>query len=280
MRVLIINIGPYGDVLRTTVLLNEFKNDSVYWLTSNKNIDILNSKFIKKLFFIEDLSDEYYSIKYDLVISLNEEYPFKEDVKYDKLIGIKNDGTYTDDSAYWFNMSLASKYDKCVANKLKKQNKKSYNQILIEMIGGKWEDQEYIFEYENIESNKIGLISTIDGVFKSKRWNGFNELYEILKNKYDIEFLEWKSSIKEHINDINKCGLIICPDTFGMHAAIAMKKKIITIFNCTSPYEIYGYGRMKKIVSPLYSKYFYTKEYNEELSNSINVNKIIKQISI
>lgn len=277
MNVLIINLGPHGDVLRTTILLNEFKIDNIYWLTSVRNVDILNSKLIKKLFFIENLSNEYYLINYDLVISLNEEYPFKKDVKYQKLIGVYED-KYTDDSSEWFNMSLISKYGLEKANNLKKVNKKSYNQILIEMVGGIWNEQKYVFDYEKIESNKIGIINTVNGIWKSKKWNGFQELYDKLKNNYDVEFLDFKPTIKEHIKDINRCGLIICPDTFGMHIGIALNKKVITLFNGTSYNEIYDYGILIKIISPLYDKYFYCKEYNEELSNSINVDDIIKYI--
>ena len=278
MNVLIINIGPHGDVLRTTILLNEFKNDNIYWLTSFKNIDILNSKLIKKLFFIENISKDYYSIEYDLVVSLNEEYPFKEDVKYKKIIGVKKDLSYTKDSSYWFDMSLISKYGIEKSNELKKENKKSYNQILIEMIGKNWKKQKYNFNYIPINSNKIGLIKSTNGIWKSKKWNGFDELYNILKKNYDVSFLGLKSTIKEHINDINNCGLIVCPDTFGLHVAIALEKKVLSIFNCTSPHEIYNYGTLTKIISPFYDKYFYTKEYNDELSNSISVDCIYEKI--
>jgi len=274
MNVLIINIGPHGDVLRTTILLNQFKHSNIYWLTSVRNIDILNSKLIKKLFFIEDLSPDYHSIKYDLVISLNEEYPFQEDVESEKIVGVKKDLSYTEESEYWFNMSLISKYGSCLANRLKKDNRKSYNQILIEMVGGEWNNQEYIIDYELINSNKIGLIKSVNGSWKSKQWNGFDELYNILSKNYDVSFLELKPTIKEHIEDINKCGLIICPDTFGMHVAIALKKRVIALFNSTSPHEIYDYGRLTKVVSPLYEELFYVKEYNENLSSSIDVQKI------
>jgi len=278
MNVLIINIGPHGDVLRTTILLNEFKHANIYWLTSVRNIDILNSKLIKKLFLIENLSYDYYHIYYDLVISLNEEYPFKDDVLFDKLIGVKPDGTYTEDSKAWFDMSLISRLGKEKSNQLKKENKKTYNQIIIEMVGGTWNNQEYIMDYESIESNKIGLIDTVNGVWKSKKWNGFKELYNLLDKEFDVSFLNVKPTVKEHIYDINNCGLIVCPDTFGMHLAIALKKNVIALFSTTSPQEIYDYKRLEKVASPLYDKYFYTKEYNKELSDSIDVYNVYEKI--
>lgn len=279
MNVLIINIGPHGDVLRTTILLNEFQHDNIYWLTSVRNIDILNSSLIKKLFFIEDLSQDYFNIHYDIVISLNEEYPFNEDVSFDRMIGIKKDKTYTEDSAYWFDMSLVSKLGVSKANDLKILNKKSYNQIMIEMVGGEWKGQEYVIDYNPIESNTIGLIKTVNGIWKSKQWNHFDKLYDLLKKDYDVKFLDIKSSVKEHIEDINSCGIIVCPDTLGMHVAIALKKRVVALFNTTSFREIYDYGRVVKVASPLYDKYFYKKEYVNEISDSIDLN-FVYQVTI
>lgn len=280
MNVLIINIGPFGDVLRTTVLLNVFKNDNIYWLTSVKNIEILNSKSITELFFIENISKNYFKIKYDLIISLNEEYPFRFDVKFDQLIGVYNEKQYTNDSSAWFDMSLISKYGIEKSNILKKNNRKSYNQILIEMINEKWTEQDYVFDYNNnIKNNlRIGLIDTVEGIWKSKRWDKFQELYNLLKNDFKVDFLNMKTNLTEHINDINNCNIIICPDTFGMHAALAMKKNVIALFNSTSPHEIYNYNnKLVKVINPLYDKFFYTKEYNYELSNSIETDLIYKE---
>jgi heptosyltransferase-2 len=276
VNILIINLGPHGDVLRTTILLNQFQHDNIYWLTSVRNKDILNSPLIKKVFFVESISIdfEYHLIKYDIVISLNEEHPFKNEVQYNKIIGVKKDRSYTIDSAYWFNMSLISVFGEEEANRLKKKNRKSYNQILIEMVGGTWNEQEYQIDYKPIESNKIGLIKSVNGIWRSKKWNGFDELYERLSKDFEVSFLDLKPTVKEHIEDINNCRLIVCPDTLGMHIAIALKKKVVALFNCTSPYEIYDYGRVTKIVSPLYEEQFYTKECSEELFNSISVDEV------
>ena len=283
MKILIINIGPYGDVLRTTILLNEYKNEEVYWMTSKKNKSILKTNLIKKLYFIENINNDIFEINFDLVISLNEEWcDITKSLKYEKLIGVfkrENKIDYTKDSSYWFDMSLVSKLGNEEANRLKKENRLSYNQILIEMIGKKWEEQKYILDIEKKEGDKIGLIKDVDGVFKSKKWNHFDQLYEKLKKDgYKVEFLEIRNDILEHIKDINDCFLIVCPDTFGMHAGISLEKKIISLFNSTSPHEIYSYNHVIKIISDFYEKYFYTKDYNKELCNSIDVQEVYETI--
>lgn len=49
---------------------------------------------------------------------------------------------------------------------------------------------------------------------------------------------------------INLCSLLITGDTMAMHAALGLKKKVVSIFGPTSAPEIELYGRGKKIVSP------------------------------
>lgn len=284
MKILIINIGPYGDVLRTTILLNEFKEDEVYWLTSENNKDILKSKYIKRLFFIENFDYDIFNFYFDKVISLNEEYcDITNNLKYKQLIGVfKNvdEIDYTEDSSYWFDMSLISKLGKEKANDLKKDNRLSYNQILIEMVGGKWIEQKYILDVEKLEGTKIGLIVDVEGIWKSKKWNYFDPLNFALRTTdgFEVKNLAMRDNILEHIQDINECDLIVCPDTFGMHIGIALEKKVIALFNSTSPHEIYDYGKLVKIVSPLYETFFYTKEYNVELSESIKMRKVSEEI--
>lgn len=49
---------------------------------------------------------------------------------------------------------------------------------------------------------------------------------------------------------VNLCDLLITGDTMAMHAALGLKKKVVSIFGPTSAPEIELYGRGAKIVSP------------------------------
>jgi len=292
MNILIINLGPPGDVLRTTVILREL-NGNIYWLSSKKCKDVLNSNKIKKIFFIEDdmIIEQLKTCFFDLAINLNEQkeaLDFLEKSNYKKIIGVYENRekiNYTTESAYWFDMSLISRFGKEKANELKLKNKKSYPQILIEMIGKEWNGQEYDL---GIDLNKakekeirgrIGLINVVTGLWPNKSWFGYEKLAEVLrKDRYDVVFLGMRSSIKEHIEDIEKCELIVCGDTLGMHIAIALKKKVVALFNCTSPSEIYDYGCLIKIESPKLKKYFYKKEYSKEAVEAIKIGLVLNAI--
>lgn len=288
MKTLIIKTAALGDVLRTTILLNEI-NGEVYWLTRKNASDLLNSHKIKRKIFIEDPQDvkSLSNINFDLVLSLEEDVELLKivsKIKTKKLIGlfVKDDKVdYTEQGREWFDMSLSSKYGKEKADLLKKNNRKSHNQMFIEMLGKEFTGQEYDLGYVGKKSSNknIGIIDRCGKVWPSKNWSGYSELKEMLANEgFNVFNLSERNSIKEHINDINNCELIVCGDTLGMHIALALKKKVVSLFNCTSPYEIYDYKRMTKIVSPLYEKFFYTKELNEELIKSIKVRDVFDAV--
>lgn len=288
MKTLIIKTAALGDVLRTTILLNEI-NGEVYWLTRKNASDLLNSHKIKRKIFIEDSQDvkSLFNINFDLVLSLEEDVELLKivsKIKTKKLIGlfVKDDKVdYTEQGREWFDMSLSSKYGKEKADLLKKNNRKSHNQMFIEMLGEEFTGQEYDLGYVGKKSSNknIGIIDRCGKVWPSKNWSGYSELKEMLANEgFNVVNLSERNSIKEHIDDINNCELIVCGDTLGMHIALALKKKVVSLFNCTSPYEIYDYKRMTKIVSPLYEKFFYTKELNEELIKSIKVRDVFDAV--
>ncbi len=288
MKTLIIKTAALGDVLRTTILLNEI-NGEVYWITPKNASDLLNSHKIKRKIFIEDSQDveSLFNINFDLVLSLEEDVELLKivsKIKTKKLIGLfVKDGKvdYTEQGREWFDMSLSSKYGKEKADLLKKNNRKSHNQMFIEMLGKDFVGQEYDLGYVGKKSSNknIGIIDRCGKVWPSKNWSGYSELKEMLANEgFNVINLSERNSIKEHIDDINNCELIVCGDTLGMHIALALKKKVVSLFNCTSPYEIYDYKRMTKIVSPLYEKFFYTKELNEELIKSIKVRDVFDAV--
>lgn len=288
MRTLIVKIGALGDVLRSTILLRELEGE-IYWITKRNAKDLLQSDKITKIIFSDD-EHELESLKkiyFDTVISLEEDKKLLEllkNIQHEKLIGLYLDKdknfAYSEDSNEWFDMSLVSKYGKEKADLLKKINRKSHSQIFIEMIGEKFNGQEYDLGCAPKQINGvIGIVSRCGDVWPNKEWSGYDELREKLKNDgYKLQNIPMRPTLKEHIEDINNCELIVCGDTLGMHIALALKKKVVALFNCTPPHEIYDYGRMVKIVSPLYEKYFFSREKNEEVIKSIPVNEVYEAV--
>ena len=54
-----------------------------------------------------------------------------------------------------------------------------------------------------------------------------------------------------------------------------LKKRGVILFNCTPPNEIYDYGRMKKIVSPLINKYIFDRQDIREAQSAISVEGLL-----
>ncbi|MAG79015.1 hypothetical protein CMI40_01420 [Candidatus Pacearchaeota archaeon] len=290
MKTLIVKLGALGDVVRTTVLLGELTGE-IHWLSKTNSKDLLNSSKIYNKYFIENNNDlsKLLDENFDLIISLDEEkevLDIVKKIKTKKLIGIYLDSNgnidYTKESSYWFDMSLSSKFGKKRADELKKENTQSVSQILIEMIGKKWKGQEYDLgiipeRLKNVRGN-IGLIKTCTGIWPNKAWDEYDSLKEKLEEKYKVKFLEIKKSLKEHIDEINNCELIVCGDTLGMHLALALKKKLVILFNCTPPQEIYDYNRAIKIISPLLEKYLYKKSKDFEATSAIKVKEVYSAV--
>jgi heptosyltransferase-2 len=140
---LIIKLSALGDVLRTTSILKglkiKYKNSSISWLTKSEAKDLLlNNDLIEKAYTIEN--KEELPNSFDLVINLDEE---EEAAKLatdlgKEVVGVFfKDGnlTYTENTSSWFDMGLTSRFGKDKADRLKKSNKKTYQQIISKILG-------------------------------------------------------------------------------------------------------------------------------------------------
>ena len=59
-----------------------------------------------------------------------------------------------------------------------------------------------------------------------------------------------------------------------MHFALGTGTRCVTLFTCTSPWEIYDYGMQRKIVSPLLEEFFYKRGYDERATTAITVDEV------
>lgn len=155
MKILIIKLGAIGDVIRTTSILAGLKDKhrecTIEWVTKKESFDALkNDGYIKKIYLIGNVKNELNDKSYDLVICLDDEHAACElasNAGSKKIIGAYLDNgerSYTKDSATWFDMGLLSRFGKQKADELKAKNKKSYQEIMYEILGLEYEKQEPI----------------------------------------------------------------------------------------------------------------------------------------
>jgi heptosyltransferase II len=73
--------------------------------------------------------------------------------------------------------------------------------------------------------------------------------------------------------------LIISGDTLAMHIALGYKIPCIGIFNCTSPSEIYDYGVLQKVTSPLLNDFFYNTQYLKTATEAVSIDEVLHAVS-
>jgi len=292
---LIIKLGAMGDVVRTTPLLHVLGQD-IYWVTRKESMPLLpdNSRFIKEIIDIDSAEESLAKINFNLVLSLDDDLravSLAAILNKTKLIGsfldCKGKLKYTDSAAEWFDMGLISSLGKENSDKLKKNNIRTYQEFVFRMIGKEFKGEEYVLNFKeknlNGERNRknilIGMESRADKRWPTKSWNKYEQLGKLLsRDGFDVKFFQQRDTIHQYINDISECGLIVTGDTLALHIALALKIKVVAIFTCTSPTEVYDYGRMVKIVSPLWKEAFYSREYIRETVDAVSLDSVYEAV--
>ena len=63
-----------------------------------------------------------------------------------------------------------------------------------------------------------------------------------------------------------------------MHLALGTGTRCVSLFTCTSPWEIYGYGSQTKIISPLLEEFFYKRGYDVRATTAISVDEVFNAV--
>ncbi len=91
-----------------------------------------------------------------------------------------------------------------------------------------------------------------------------------------VNFLPKRESLLEHLSDVRNHRCLVGGDSLPMHFALGTSTPCVTLFTCTSPWEIYDYGIQKKIVSPLLEQFFYKREYDRKATTVIDVADVMR----
>ncbi len=272
-KLLIIKTGAAGDVLRTTTLLHLFKDWEIDWFIDEGNRDLVLNSHVRNVF---DKSEMGSTEKvYDLVIDLEDDAAMVgnllQRLRFSRIFGAHiDDGnrlSYTLDSAAWFDLGLISRYGIKKADELKLRNRISYQEILFRCLGHEFKGEEYIMPDQIPASTlrgDIAIAPKAGGRWPMKTWFYFDELKRDLSKQYRVNTLPMRRTILEHIADIRQHRFVISPDSLPMHIALGLQIPCVTIFTCTSPWEIYDYGLLTKVISPKLDEYFYRREFSED----------------
>jgi ADP-heptose:LPS heptosyltransferase len=93
-----------------------------------------------------------------------------------------------------------------------------------------------------------------------------------------VNILQSRPTLLEHLADVQGHRCLVSGDSLPMHLALGSGVRCVSLFTCTSPWEIHGYGLQKKIVSPLLERFFYKRGYDRSATTAINVEKVMNAV--
>ena len=287
MNILIIKLGATGDVVRTTPLLEVF-GCGITWVTAAKNLSLLEGlrENLRSLPWEErHLAVSQY---YDLVINLEdtlEAGQYVQGLKFGRLFGafLENDNrlAYTDDSRDWFDLSLISRFGKQAADRLKLENRRTYQDLVFSGLGFRFNSQAYRLPepaWTNLAGD-VAIAPEAGPVWPMKNW----AYYDALKQKLEarglvVNVLPRRETLLEHLGDVRNHRCLVGGDSLPMHFALSTGTRCVTLFNCTSPWEIHDYSLQQKIISPLLAEFFYQRSFDPRATTAISLDEVFGEV--
>jgi heptosyltransferase-2 len=287
MNVLIIKLGAAGDVVRTTTLLRRLTGQ-ITWLTEAKNAALLGGVKEGLTCVCWEQREQTKDTLYDLVINLEDTREigsFLKVLNYKQLfgayLGSGNSLRYTDDSRPWFDLGILSRHGQQQADLLKYDNRRTYQELIFEGLGWRFEGERYCLP----EPTKTGLKGDVaiaakaGTIWPMKNWAYYDDLERTLKRDgLIVNILPERSSLLEHLADVQNHRCVVSGDTLPMHLALGSEVRCVSLFSCTSPWEIHDYGLQRKIVSPLIKEFFYKRGFAERAIRAITLEDVIPAV--
>jgi heptosyltransferase-2 len=287
MNVLIIKLGASGDVVRTTSLLRRL-DGPVSWITTQNNLPLLEGIDREVRCVSWENRRRIADTVYDLVINLEDDpetSSFLKGIKFKQLFGAHLNGddqlTYTSDSRGWFDLSLISAYGREQADRLKLLNRGTYQELIFKGLGFRFCGEPYYLPPPRLTGLQGDVAIAVDAgpVWPMKRWAYYGELIRRLGDQgLMVSVLPKRPSLLEHLADVRNHCCLVGGDSLPMHLALGTGTRCVTLFTCTSPWEIYDYGIQTKLVSPLLEEFFYKRGYDKRATTAISVDQVFDAI--
>ena len=287
MNTLILKLNATGDVVRTTPLLRKLPG-RITWVTAQRNLPLLDGTTENLRCLAWERRQEATDSEYDLVINLEDEAEiaaFARTVKHDRIFGafLDQEGrvTYTEDSRGWFDLSLISRFGRARADELKLHNRRAYQELIFEGLGLEFRGEPYVLPspVKTDLKGDVAIASAAGPVWPMKTWAYYERLGLALEAMgLRVNVLPHRQSILEHLGDIDGHRCIVGGDSLPMHLALGLGKRCVSIFNCTSPWEIYDYGLLTKLVSPVLSEYFYKRDFDPRATTAVGMDEVVHAV--
>jgi ADP-heptose:LPS heptosyltransferase len=286
MHTLIVKLNATGDVVRTTTALRRLEGE-VTWITAQTNVELLAGAPHLRCVAWEERAAAL-DREYDLVISLEDEIEvasYVAEVKHRHIFGAylsdHNAVTYTDDSRSWFDLSLVSRHGRQRADELKLLNRRSYQDLIFEGLGWRFDGEPYVLPAPTPTGlhGDVAIAPVAGPVWPMKGWAFYDELKRELEvSGLRVNVLPRRPTLREHMGDVAGHRCLVSGDSLPMHLALGTGTPSVTLFNCTSPWEIFDYGTQTQIVSPLLSRFFYKRGLDPAATSAITLAQVYEAV--
>ena len=287
MKYLIIKLGADGDVVRTTSLLRSLKGE-VTWVTAAKSKILVEGVREGLRCFTWEQRELARDQGYDLAINLEDTLDvgqFLKTVEHKQVFGAyANSGDalhYTDDSKGWFDLSLISRHGRVEADRLKLENRRTYQDLIFSGLGLRFNGEKYFLPppAKTDLSGDIAITPVAGAVWPMKNWAYYDQLKTELEARgLRVNVLPKRPTLIEHLGDVHNHKLLIGGDSLPMHFALGLGVRCVSLFTCTSPWEIHDYGIQEKIVSPLLAEYFFKRGFEASATTAISVQEVLAAV--
>ena len=311
--ILIIKLGAAGDVIRTTPILHKLRSDfpkaEITWLTDHpifvppKYVDNILEWNDKNVLWLQNR-------EFDLLVNLDKDrhaVALAESIRATVKKGYLPDEFGRCRPA---DSDAKHKWQTGLWDDLCMQNRKSYPQEIFEMFDYEFAGEKYILDLPESEKdfklpkNKkiIGLNTGCGTRWLTRLWgkNNWIALSTDLHEKGFVPLLlggpiehEMNSEIatkskaiylgyfdlKDFLNLMNKCDLVVTSVTMAMHIAIGYKKKLVLFNNIFNKFEFELYG-LGTILEPAEKDCLacYKNTCEIECMSTISPNLVLKTI--
>jgi ADP-heptose:LPS heptosyltransferase len=283
MNILILKLNATGDVVRTTSLLRRLNGD-ITWITAANNAVLLEGLAANLRCLTWENRNLARDRRYDLVINLEDETgpaAFVAELQMGKLFGACLNGSdkvaYTPDAQGWFDLSLVSRHGRAAADQLKLQNRRTYQDLIFEGLGFRFQGEPYLLPQPVATdlSGDVAIAAAAGPVWPMKQWAYYDQLKLRLEAEgLRVNVLPKRPTLLEHLGDVAQHRVLVGGDSLPMHLALGVGTPCVTIFNCTSPWEIHEYGIQTKLVSPLLEEFFYKRGFEERATRAIGLEEV------
>lgn len=226
-----------GDVFVTTMVLHPFKDHHVTWLTDGACVPLLegNSHIDRLLPYNLTSILQLQSEAFDMVVNL-EKVPgvcaladsIKSPVKHGYCFDWRSGKVYSRDKVLEPYLDLEMK---------KSSVGRFWPEVLFEVVNRKWDGEKCILGHspERAIGFDVGLNYKVGAKWPNKAWPEVNfiVLERMLK---DLGYgVSWQKgdNIREYVDWIGKCRMLVTNDSLGLHLAIAMDRKVVLIVGPT-----------------------------------------------